>query len=177
MARSMPPIAPEASLVLRPNPRRWTTVFGGCVAFVVLAILLRMEPLVTWATLIFFGGGAIVSLVQLVPGSSELRLDPRGFTTRQFFRDRQLIPWHDVDRFVVLSITTGLSTTRIVGFNYLPASDLRKRRHAVSRSMTGCDDSLRDTYGQDVEDLAELMESWRRTYCAAANADARAGDK
>jgi hypothetical protein len=165
--RAMSETPPLPVLVFRPSPRRWLAVFAGCLTFVLLALFVPMPAHVTWLTLIFFGGGGFLCLVQLTPGSAELRLTPDGFTTRQFFRERR-IPWRDVDRFVVLSITTGLSTTRMVGFNYLPASDLRKRRHAVSRNMTGFDDSLRDTYGQDVEDLAELMERWRREYGEAA---------
>ena len=150
----------QAFLILRPSPHQWLLIFGGCAMFVLLAVGLRMEPWITWMTLIFFGGGGVLSLVQLIPGSAELRISRRGFTTRQFFRDR-FVPWGEVKRFFVVAIRASGSTTKIVAFNYRPDSPLRGRRHALSRQMTGCDASLRDMYGYDVGELAEMMERWR----------------
>jgi hypothetical protein len=151
-------------LFLRPSPLKWLMVFIVCFGFVLIALFVMKDGQKSkWFCAILFGAGAIISSIQLIPGVSHLRLDTEGFTTRTFFRD-WFVAWRDVESFTVVKVHTGHATTTMVGFNYFPQAAARRKLAALGRMVSGVDGCLNDTYGYKPDDLAALMEEWRRMY-------------
>jgi len=66
-----------------------------------------------WAEILFFGTGAIVFGLLLLPGSAYLKLDPAGFTFCSLFRPH-FTRWSEVDSFAVGMV----GTRRLVVFNF-----------------------------------------------------------
>lgn len=156
-------------LVLVPSPRRWLIVGGASLAFVLLGVwfVRRGENFegfstawvvfVGWASLLFFGLCLLIAIIQLIPGSAQLRLTDEGFVVRQMFRDKHY-SWRDVSRFRVWKEpASGQSSVvfDVTGDSGVLASTNR-------RLTGGAGTGLPDTYGLDAEELAGIMEDWRR---------------
>jgi hypothetical protein len=105
-----------------------------------------------WLTAIFFGVGAIVFAVMLVPGASFLRLEPEGFTVCALFR-RSFTPWSTVHRFGV----TRIVWRRAVGMNFEPDAKMSVGLRRLNAGIAGFEGALPDTYGMSAAALAELM--------------------
>ena len=85
----------------------------------------------------------------------ELRLTEEGFTVSGPMH--LAVPWSAVERFAVLE----RRGRRLVAFDYSADSDLASIGRWVRR-FAGHDAALTDSYGKDPDDLAALMEAWRR---------------
>jgi len=120
-------------------------------------------------TVIFFGVGILISVIQLLPGAGWLRLDENGFEATSFFFRRQRYRWTDSSDFSDFSDFSAWGIPlAIVVFRALKRGPgvLKK----VSASVTGgrnC--SLPDTYGMRACDLARLMTAWQKLALAAAS--------
>jgi hypothetical protein len=68
-----------------------------------------------------------------------------------------LLPWTAVERFGVLE----RRGRRRVAFDFSAGSDAAAAAR-VTRRFTGHDGALTDSYGKDPDDLAALLEAWRR---------------
>jgi len=110
----------------------------------------------------FFGFGAIVFGVLLLPGAAWLRLEPAGFTVCHLFRKR-FTPWSDVSEFGVVMA----GRNELVGYDSRSAAENSPRRAALSRSLSGYNSALPDTYGPRAAQLAALLnEVLRRVHRA-----------
>ena len=107
----------------------------------------------------FFALGIPISLLQFLPGSSYLKLDPTGFKISSLYR-RDTVDWKDVSRFG----TFEAGRARMVGFDLYPNSQKYKFGRAISSAISGWDGGLPDTYGKSADELASLMESWLKKY-------------
>jgi hypothetical protein len=109
----------------------------------------------------FFAICASVSLIQLLPGASYLKLDSLGFTACSLFRKNTVL-WSHVQNFGCYVVSRG--HTKMVGFNFkrgfAPQSILRK----LAVGLSGFEGSLPDTYGKSAEDLVRVLEEWRGRY-------------
>src|SRR5213594_3782394 len=82
----------------------------------------------------FFGLGAVVSLLQFVPNSSFLRVDPEGLTIRTMWRTT-LYRWTDIEEFGVAGSFGG---NRLVGLNFSASySGGARKLRAFMRRLTG----------------------------------------
>lgn len=97
--------------------------------------------------------------LQLHPKASYLHLAPEGFTFCSLFR-AHTVRWDDVREFGVVSI----SFNRMVTWNFTPEYRATKPGRALSKSLSGYEAALPDTYGLKAQELAELMEELRRRY-------------
>ena len=104
--------------------------------------------------------GIPIALIQLVPGSTYLSLDERGFTVRNLFRT-SFMPWSAVDRFFVVTLrSTGMKVRDMVGWNFVASYDRARVARRLATIISRCEGALPDTYGKKAEDLAVLMNGY-----------------
>jgi hypothetical protein len=107
-----------------------------------------------------FGLGMLVALLQLVPGSSYLKIDETGVEFSVLFR-KSTLSWSLVEEFFVVSLKqTGVTVNKMVAFNYVPTSRGQHLGSRIARTITQCDGALPDTYGKSAEELAMLLNSY-----------------
>ena len=160
----------DGERVLRPSRRTWLLVLVISLAFVAVGLLALFGPRpaeqedvwVMWLCVGFFGLVAGVSVLQLLPQTSCLRLDTEGFTIRSLFRE-QTYRWDDVDTFGA----TRIGPNKMVGFNFAPHFRRAERLRGVSAALAGFEGALPDTYGMKAEELAHLMNEYKYRHAAA----------
>ncbi len=154
--------AGPVTLVLKPSRRKWAAVLAICLLFTVIAGLQLAHPdsttdiVVGALSLLLFGGGGLLVLVQLLLGRSELKLDGGGFTIVTL-RRAEHFAWADViEPFGVAAV----SRRQLVVFSLnRPATKWGR----LNAALTGQTHALPDTYGMDAVDLAILMTTcWQR---------------
>jgi hypothetical protein len=106
----------------------------------------------------FFGLGAIVFAILLLPGAAWLRLEPAGFTVCHLFRKRST-PWSEVTDFGVALA----GRKKLVGYNSRSVTEHSPRIAALSTALSGYNAALPDTYGPRAAELAALLNEvlWR----------------
>lgn len=139
-------------VILRPSRTRWQLVLAGCLGFMVLGGLVPDKDLGLWLAIGFFGLCAIGAALVLLPASSFVVLDAKGFETT-FLYHRRRTCWPDVSGFGKI----GVLWRGIVVYE-----DAARRRAAFAFNC-----GLPDTYGMRAEDLIELRSRWRNRAVAA----------
>ena len=139
-----------------PSRKKWLGFMLIGVVFAVGGYLMISDgDQLGWFGLIFFGAGALVSAVMLLPGAVGLMLDADGFQITSLFR-RHRSRWRDVKGFEPVSIPR--SRQKLVGFDDIAVTgNLAK----MSVEISGHNAALPDTYGLSVDDLVRLMTLWR----------------
>lgn len=130
------------------------------VLFVVLGIWIAQT--IGWGGYLvagFFSLGIPVAVVQLLPGSTYLRITENELTFTIMFRETS-ISWDVIDEFMVITMKqTGMTIHKMVGINFVSSYDGSRLGRRVSSALSGCDGALPDTYGQRAEDLADLLNA------------------
>jgi hypothetical protein len=149
----MPP-----ELILRPSWWPRVLLFAVCAAFAGAGVgMVRDEASGGWFVLLFFGLGTIVAFIQLLPGASCLRLTDTGFSVRTMYRTHSY-EWGDVRKFEVGEV----GRDRRVVFDFAGRSRKKSTGRAVAKALAGAEGALADNYGRTVEDLARLLNDWKR---------------
>jgi hypothetical protein len=131
----------------------------GSGAFVVAGFfVLPTHPAAAYGAIAFFGLGVVVAVVQLLPGSSYLELDERGFMTCTMFR-KGFVPWQDVGEFYPCTIPS--STRAMVAYRFAPGYTPQATTRKVLNALAGAEAALPDTYGRSAKELAELLNTIR----------------
>jgi hypothetical protein len=153
--------SPRKILVLRPSKRKALLLLAISLGFTVVGILMIREGdgFDGWLVAVVFGLGLGVSLANLWPGASYLKLTPRGMDCCTLFRRWQFIPWEMVSEF---GVARASYWKKMVVFNRSGSS--HPRLTAVSRAFLGTTDAFPETYGLKAEELADLLNEWRRRY-------------
>jgi hypothetical protein len=112
----------------------------------------------------FFALGLPVFALQFHPKAAYLRLADDGFTFCSLFRARS-VRWADVREFAVIHV----GRNQMVAWNFTPDCPATGRAHAISKSLSGYDAALPDTYGMKPQALVEMMESLRQRYVETRN--------
>lgn len=138
-------------------------LLSGCAAFVVAAfVAVPTRPVVAFSGIVFFGLGVVIALVHLLPNSSYLELDDKGFTTCTMFR-KSFVPWQDIAEFFPMTLQRPARS--MVALRYAPGYT----RHATARklvsALAGAEGALPDTYGRSAEELAQLLNRIRAERC------------
>lgn len=152
--------------VLRPRRLKTLALFVVSAAFVIGgAVLVREGNGWGWIATCFFGLCALVFAVQLLPGSAYLRIGPEGFTICYLFR-AQTIPWRVVNSFEVGHIAGNRAPmTKGVVFDYdAPDYEEYEMLRQLASSTASHEGALSDTYGMDPQELADLLNNYRRRY-------------
>jgi hypothetical protein len=110
-----------------------------------------------WYVTGVFGLATAVFIAQLgLPGS--LTLTDTGFSIRNLGRSYS-IAWADVASFGVMRRRSFGS--KMAAFQYTPQHRDQHPMTRLSRSISGFDGALPETYGYKAEALVSLLESWR----------------
>jgi hypothetical protein len=133
----------------------------------------RAKPSDVWiayACIIFFGLCGLVFAVQLLPGSSFLKIGKDGFEFRALWRGTSL-RWSDVEEFGVAEFTlyhAGIPLKhRMVGFRFSPSCKQRSKHLALRRvneALVGYEAALPDNFGMKHEELARLLNQKKMEY-------------
>jgi hypothetical protein len=115
-----------------------------CIGFTVIGVFMILdgEGLSGWFVTLLFGLGTLVFGAQFWPAASYLKLTPKGFVCCTLFRNWSA-EWEAVSDFHVGKIG---DETKVI-FQQHGARGLK---------------FLPDSYGRTLEELAELMNEWRR---------------
>jgi len=149
-----------AAVRLTPSPLKHFGMLAICIAFVAIGVLARGDnPALMWLVSGFFGLGAVVFIINLIPGSSFLELTAQGFTFRALYRTWH-VPWTDVDGFLVANV----GGRDMVCWNYAPGYDKQKFGRRLSSGLSGVEAGLPDTYGRSAGELAQLLNDWRQRH-------------
>lgn len=151
-----PPADDLDELVLKPSKPRTALLLAFSIVFTLGGwwMISDHDPW-GWFVFGFFGLCASVFIVQLLPGSTYLRLNKNGFQTRTLYRYSKLIKWSDIDRFCVVDI----QGRKMVGIMFAPDYTKRPVARALNMTLAGVDSALPNTYGMKAEELAWLMQS------------------
>jgi len=117
----------------------------------------RGQGFVGWLVALFFGICSTAFVIHLLPGASYLELSPEGFVVSSLLRRWPLIRWESVSEFDVAPVPG--SSRRVV---FSRDSPQHPRLAALNRSLVGATDALADNYGRTPEQLADLLNEWRR---------------
>ena len=164
---SRPPASTE-TLKLKPSRTKWlllAATFAALAAGMSALYFYSKSPkddeslLLVGGLVAFFSAGAVLSIMNLLPGRAYLLLAPGEFAYRTLFKSRGY-RWSEVEQFSAFAfrqtsmVVFTLSREGKVRFS---ESGFRKLNKAVS----GGDDALPDTYGMSADELAELMNQWK----------------
>lgn len=149
-------------------PSRWKTLglIAGSFAFVAIGVwMISKGHLLGWLPAVFFGSCFVIGIVNLIPGCSSLKLTEDGFEVRSMFRSWS-VSWRTISEIGVYSLyQNGAEIARMVGFNQTDEWRSQSRMKALSKSLSGFERGIPDTYGLSAEALAELLarywEAWR----------------
>jgi hypothetical protein len=152
----------EARETLRLPPSRTKTLFLLAVSLAFTAIgaamILSGGGIANWFCGVFFGVCSTAFTIQLWPGASYLLLLPDGFVVCLLFRRRPLIRWDSVSEFRVALVPA--SGMRMVVFSRDPSPN--PRLASINRRLVGDTDGLPDSYGRKPDQLADVLNEWRR---------------
>ena len=110
---------------------------------------------------VFFGLCSLAYVVQLITGGGYLKLKEDEFEFFSGFGRKQCVSRDDVDSFGV-AVVRNLSRyyvppTRLVGWNYKQGVDVSKFGRVTSKTLSGREACLPDTYGMKLEELVSLL--------------------
>jgi hypothetical protein len=150
-------------VTLHSSRRKWGLMLLGGVGIIGLAVFLLQhdqtlyDQIIFWSAIPFGAFGILVSIKTLLPGSSKLTLDSRGFEITKFFRSRR-ISWADASGFQIFS-------NPYLRYGVGVVFDNGKQTHSIVTSMNvslaGRNAYFPDTYGLAADDLVRLMNQWR----------------
>ena len=144
-------------VTLYPSRRKWLLVLAGCAVFTAGGIaMVRSGDQTGWFVLAFFGLGAIVAGVAMLPGAGRLTFDRDGFEAKTLFRSHRA-RWADATGFIAVGIPPSMQ--RMVCYD--DASVIPGALASANVAITGRNAALNDTFGLSADDLAQLMIGWR----------------
>lgn len=148
-------------VILWPRKSRMVWLLIVSMLFVALGLWLALKGgLVGYLCAGFFGLGVLVAAVQLLPGSSYLRLTPESMSWASLFRVTT-IPWGDIDQFFVVTIRhMGFPIRKMVALNYVETYQRSRFGRALSSALADCESGLPDTYGMKAEELVDLLNEY-----------------
>lgn len=104
----------------------------------------------------FFALCSACFVVSFHPRASYLHLTPEGFTYCSLFRAHN-VKWVDVREFGVISV----ADRQMVAWNFTSGYTASASGRSLSKSLSGYEAALPNTYGLKPHDLAQLMETLR----------------
>jgi|KBSMisStandDraft_5_1062788.scaffolds.fasta_scaffold170626_3 hypothetical protein len=129
-----------------------------CAAFVAGTVLvLPTRPVVAYSAFVFFGLGGAIALVNLLPGSSYLELEQRGFTFCSVYR-KTFQRWEDITEFFPIFTD---QRKPLVGWRLSPHVPGHTAMRRLTLEIAGAEGALPETYGLSAADLAVLLNNVR----------------
>ncbi len=143
--------------IFRPNQLKNSLLFLGCSAFVAIGIfILDSDPKIGWGSIIFFGLGVIVSLIQFYPNSTYLKLTDEGFEVKGLFRS-SFTKWIDVKDFREGQI----NGNKMILFDYTNKHKKWDNGKKVAKFLSGKEGAVQSSYSIKTEELLSLMKEYK----------------
>ncbi len=120
-------------------------------------ILTDNAPLTLWLAFLFFSICSIIFILQLVPGSSYLKINAEGIETVTLFR-KSFIPWNAIKEMGVLR----MNMQTMIGINFSPKYIKAEKGKMLSRNLSGWEGALPSTYGMKADKLVELLYAYKK---------------
>jgi hypothetical protein len=152
-------VKPGEQLPLRLQARRGqkSWLLAVAVAFGAGGIyILPVSPVRGVLAIAFFGLGALVIAVNLLPGGSYLLVEKTGFTVCNVFR-KTFYSWSDVAEFVPVDV----GNKAMVGLRFSDRYKAAGAGRKLAAYLAGVDGALPDTYGLGARDLVSLLNDVR----------------
>jgi hypothetical protein len=149
-------------LTLVPSLKKRFNLLIGAGFFTIAGILLSFGAGISFDGRIagalattFFGVCTVMAMIQLLPGSSSLRLDGNGFEITRYFR-KQEFGWSEVSDF---GVWTYLGSSIVV---FKAAKSRLGIREKLNAALTGGrNDYLQSFHQLAPDDLVQLLTTWR----------------
>lgn len=148
--------------ILRPGTTKWKWMLWGSGAFAAIGAVMVAsgETVDGGMALAFFGVCTALSAFMLYSRNQTLTLRSDGFEVRHMGRNWSYA-WQDVSEFKTWHRKqSGITYMKAVTFS--PLNEKGSLLKTVNKKLAGNEGSLPDTYGMDGEELAELMNAYRR---------------
>ncbi len=145
-------------LILYPSKWKNVLLIFVSLAFVAGGVMMVNEgKWYGYIAIVFFGCGVPIFLWQLMPQASFLKLKKDGFEYASLFR-KHSVQWKDIEGFGIMKQSqSGITVNKMVGWDYVPEYDEKKKSRAMSKAITGIEAGLPDTYGLKAEELMDIM--------------------
>ncbi len=145
------------SQIFKQNLLKNMLLFLGCSAFVVIGIfLIDKDPLIGWGSIIFFGLGVVVSLIQFHPNASYLKLNEEGFEVKGLFRSN-FTKWSHVKDFRQGQI----KSNKMIFFNYTEEHKKWKQGKKLAKLISGNEGAIQSSYNIKTHELLDLMKAYK----------------
>ena len=151
-----------SELTLHTSKAKSLLLLLASLLFTVAGVFMALDgELMGHVGYVFFGFCSLAYVVQLITGGGYLKLTEDEFEFFSGFARKQCVSWDDVDSFGV-AVVRNLSRyyvppTRLVGWNYKQGVDVSKFGRVTSKTLSGREACLPDTYGMKLEELVSLL--------------------
>ena len=143
--------------IFRPNQLKNSILFLGCSAFVAIGIIIRdSDPKIGWASIIFFGLGVLVSIIQFFPNSTYLKLTNEGFEVKGLFKS-SFTRWSDVKDFRKGQI----KGNKMIFFDYTDQHKKWNSGKKVAKFLSGNEGAVQSYYNIKTDELLNLMKEYK----------------
>ena len=152
---------PEKKIYRPKNPK---TILLGLVSGTLMVggtFVIPEEPLKGWLITSFFGLCLLVFIVQLIPGSTELKLTEEGFEMTGLFR-KSVTKWTDVKSFKV----GYLGQNKTIKFDFVDDHKKHETGKLIAKHLSGNHGALPTTYGLKATELLKILNEWKNKYGA-----------
>lgn len=144
------------------RPKTLKTILLGltCLLFTIGGtLIIHDQPLKGWLGTSFFGLCLLVFIIQLIPGSTELKLTNEGFETTSLFR-ANLTKWKDVKTFRI----GYLGKNKTIMFDYVESHKKHLAGKLIAKKMSGSQGALPSTYGLQANEILAIMNEWKNKH-------------
>lgn len=155
----------QIPVTLRPSRKKVAGLFIVSLLFVICGIwMVHDGQPMGYLCGGFFALGLTVFALQFHPRAAYLHLAPDGFTFCSLFR-AYTVKWSHVQEFGVICI----GPKWMVAWNFTPDYSAAGPGRAISKSLSGYEAALPDTYGMEPDELIVLMEGLRQRFGETRN--------
>jgi len=147
--------------IYKPKISKMIGMFILCFVLLCLGILVLFLPgtgsiLVGIIMILLFGTGSFLSIANAFNGSY-LKLTDDGFEVKFSFK-KYFTNWKDVKSFSVTPITSN----RFVSYTFSDSYNKQEIGRNIAKSLSGSEAILPDSFGKKPEELAEIMNNWKK---------------
>ncbi len=144
------------------RPKNPKIILLGLISLILMVggtFIIQDEALKGWLITSFFGLCLLVFIVQLIPGSTELKLTEEGFEMTSLFR-KSITKWTDVKSFKV----GYLGQNKTIKFDYVDRYIKHTIGKSIAKQLSGNHGALPTTYGLKATELLKIMNRWKNKY-------------
>ncbi|TCI85007.1 STM3941 family protein [Tenacibaculum sp. M341] len=143
--------------IFKPNKKQNIILMLVCLIFIIGGVfMIKSGEPKGWFVAISFGLGIIVSIVQLYPNASYLKLTEEGFEVKSMFR-ASFTKWADIKDLRKGS----LNGNKMIFFDYTDEHKKWKQGKKVAKFLSGKEGAIPSSYNIKTDDLLALMLTYK----------------